>query len=203
MARIVPDARLIYVIRHPVERLRSHYRWEIQRARESRPLDDAVREPGNEYVGLSCYHHCVLPYIDRFPREQILVVRFEDLVRPPAPAWSEVLRFLSLADRPLPAGAHNVSAEKAQWTRAMAWAKRRGLIRSRRIARFPKSVRRLGKRVLMREGEASARVLEASRAPIPDGVLDPVWEDVARLESWLGTPLWRPGETVASAKAAG
>jgi hypothetical protein len=203
MAEVVPQARLIYVIRHPIERLRSHYRWEMQRAREPRPLLEAIREPGNPYVGQSCYHRCLRPYIDRFPREQILVVRFEDLVRPPAPAWSEILRYLSLADRPLPDEAHNVTADKAEWTRTMAWAKHRGLMPSRRVARLPSPIRRIGKRVLTRGGEAYEAKLEASRAPIPDEVLAPIWDDLARLEAWLGTQLWRPDEQAATAKAAG
>jgi hypothetical protein len=203
MADLIPEARLIYLIRQPVARLRSHYRWEVQRARESRPLLEAVREPGNPYLGQSSYYGCLLPYIERFPREQLLVARFEDLVGSPAPAWSEVLRFLSLDERPRPNEAHNVTAEKAQWTRAMAWAKRRGLLHSRRVARMPRSVRRLGKRMLTRDGESAAQTIEASRAPIPDEVLAPVWEDVARLEEWLGTTLWRPGEPAARAKAAG
>jgi hypothetical protein len=203
MAELIPEARLIYVIRHPVERLRSHYRWEVQRARESRPLAEAIRQPGNLYVGQSSYHRCLLPYLERFPRERLLVVRFEDLVRPPSPAWAQILRFLSLGIRPLPDGAHNVTAEKGQWTRAMAWAKRRGVLRSRRIARVPRPIRRIGKRVLMRGGEASARTIEGSRAPIPDELLDPVWEDVARLESWLGVELWRRDEPAARERAAG
>lgn len=190
MAEIIPRARLIYIIRHPVDRLRSHYRWEVQRTRESRPLVDAIREPDNEYLTLSCYHRCLLPYIDRFPREQLLVVRFEDLVRPPAPAWSEVLRFLSLADRPLPGGAHNVSNENGQWTRAMAWAKKRGLLRSSRVARVPVPIRRVGKRVLVRRGEPAVRGVAGSRAAIPDELLEPVWEDLSRLERWLGRSLW-------------
>ncbi len=203
MAELIPSARLIYIIRHPVERIRSHYRHEVQRRRESRSLVEALREPGNPYLGHSSYAACLQPYVDRFPRERILVVRFEDLVRQPAPAWSEVLRFLSLSDRPLPEGSHNVNAEKAQWTRAMAWAKSRGLVNSRRIARVPKPLRRVAKRVFAREGDTYARRLEASRAPIPDDVLTPMWADVARLEAWLGQPLWRPGDTPAGLRAVG
>jgi hypothetical protein len=202
MADLIPDARLIYIVRHPVERIRSHYRHEVQRRRESRTLLEAISDPGNPYLGQSSYAMCLQPYIDRFSREQILVVRFEDLVRPPAPAWSEVLRYLSLDDRPLPEGAHNVSADKAQWTRMMAWAKGRGLVNSRRIAKVPKPLRRAAKVVFARGGSSYARKLEASRVPIPEAPLAPMWEDIARLEAWLGSPLWPPGDAPARAKAA-
>ena len=66
--RPVPRARLIYVVRQPVERLRSHYRHEVQRSRERRPLIEAISAEGNPYVETSRYFACLRPYIDRFPR---------------------------------------------------------------------------------------------------------------------------------------
>jgi hypothetical protein len=203
MAELIPDARLIYIVRHPVERIRSHYRHEVQRRRELRTLVEAISQPRNPYVGHSSYATCLQPYVDRFPRERLLVVRFEDLVNPPASAWTKVLEFLSLTDRPLPAGSYNVTADKAQWTPAMAWAKRRGVINSGRIARVPKPLRRVAKRVFAREGDGFAKQLEASREPIPPALLTPMWNDVARLEAWLGEALWQPGDTPAHLKAAG
>jgi hypothetical protein len=202
MAGTIPEARVIYVIRHPVERIRSHYRHEVQRRRESRSLLEVLREPGNPYLGHSSYHTCFAPYIERFPPEQLLVVRFEDLVRPPAPAWSASLRLLSLTDRPVPGGAHNVSSDKAQWTRLMSWAKGHGLISFRRISRLPAPVRRVGRLLFARGGASYARKLDASREPIPGDLLAPMWEDVARLEAWLGSPLWSPAPESAAREAA-
>jgi hypothetical protein len=195
MAVTIPSARLIYVLRHPVERIQSHYRHEVQRRRESRSLLEAIQEPGNSYVGHSSYYTCLAPYLEQFPREQLLVVRFEDLVRPPAPAWSSALRFLSLPDRPVPEDAYNVSSRKAQWTWLMSWAKRNRLISFRQISRLPAPVRRVGRLLFARGGSSYARKLDVSRAPIPDDLLAPVWEDVGRLEAWLGTPLWSKEET--------
>ena len=203
MAEMIPNARLIYVLRNPVERIRSHYRHEVQRRRESRSLLEALREPDNSYTGHSCYARCLQPYIDRFRREQIIVIRFEDVVRPPLPAWSEVLRFLSLPERPAPGGAHNVSGEKAQFTWAMAWAKRKGLINFGQISRLPQPVRRVGKLLFARGGNSYARKLEASRVPIPGELLTAVWADLARLEGWLGSPLWSPENEPVSREAAG
>lgn len=197
MASVIPHARIIYVIRHPVERIRSHYRHEVQRHRESRSLLDALQEPGNSYSGHSSYGTCLQPYIDRYPREQILVVRFEDLVAPSAPAWSATLRLLSLSDRPVPASAHNVSSEKAQFSSVMAWAKRRRLISFHQISRLPAPVRRVGKILFAHGGASYARKLDASRVPIPAELLTSVWEDVGRLEAWLGVRLWSRSEETA------
>jgi len=40
----IPDARLIYVVRDPVERIRSHYRTRVAEGTESTPFDVAVFE---------------------------------------------------------------------------------------------------------------------------------------------------------------
>jgi hypothetical protein len=190
MGTTIPHARLIYIVRHPVQRIRSHYRHEVQRRRETRSLMDALRDPANPYAGHSSYYTCLRPYIGRFPREQILVVRFEDLIRPPTHAWSSVLRFLAMEQRPVPKGSYNVSNEKGQWTRTMAWAKRNRLISLQQVSRLPEPVRRMGKVIFARGGQRYERKLEDSAVPIPNELVAPVWDDVARLEAWLGLPLW-------------
>ncbi|HEY7661156.1 MAG TPA: sulfotransferase [Actinomycetota bacterium] len=203
MAQTIPQVRVIYILRHPVERIRSHYRHEVQRRREERTFVEAVREPGNPYIGHSMYFTCLQPYIERFSREQILVIRFEDLVRPPSPAWTTVLGFLSLDEREAPESAHNVGSEKAQWTRTMAWAKRHRLISLRQVSRMPKSVRRAGRFVFAREGRDYRAKLDGSRAPLDPEVLDGMWADVARLEEWMGTELWERDDQSLSRGPAG
>jgi sulfotransferase family protein len=192
MSDAVPQARLIYCIRNPVDRIRSHYRHEVQRTRERRSLIEALREPGNSYVGNSLYFSCLRPYIDRFPREQICVVRFDDLVGSAPEGWLSVLRYLGLSERPCPGTAHNVSSQSAQWTRRMLWLRRKGILHLRRVATLPGPVRAIGRRVLGRRPAAYQRQLKESFATIPDTILDPVWEDLGRLEAWLGVerPLW-------------
>lgn len=76
MAAVIPDARLVYLIRHPVERLRSQYRHNWRRCVEYEPLAEAVLRPANPYVGRSLYYQRLQPYAERFPPEQICVVRF-------------------------------------------------------------------------------------------------------------------------------
>lgn len=192
MADEIPDATVIYVIRHPVERIRSHYRHEVQRRREARPLVDALREHDNPYLGHSMYERCFRPYIERFPRERLVVVRFEDLVRAPSPAWTTVLASLGLQMRPAPETTLNASGSKAQWRSGMAWAKRHRLISLRQVSKLPRPVRRVGRRLFAQEGPAYDAKLAASRVPIPRDLVAPVWDDLERLEAWLGSSLWEP-----------
>jgi Sulfotransferase domain len=188
IAGVVPHARLIYLVRDPVERIRSHYRHEIQRARERRPLVEALRDPDNPYLRSSLYHRALSPYLERFPREQILVTRLEDLAE--GSGWRSVLTHIGLPDRPRPQGEHNVSDQKAGFTRPMLRLWESGL--AGRAAKLPKPIRRLGKRLLMRHNGRYGGRVSGSLAPIPADLLEPLWDDGARLAAWLGRtpPLW-------------
>ena len=76
--QVVPDAKLLYVIRDPVERIRSHYVHEISKRREDEAFDDAIRHRSN-YLDFTRYAYQLDLYLAHFPREQLLVLRTEDL----------------------------------------------------------------------------------------------------------------------------
>jgi hypothetical protein len=197
MAEAVPQARLIYIVREPIKRLRSHYRHEAQRHRETRSLVECLTEPGNTYLGHSMYHARLEPYLRLFPREQILVLRFDDFVEAPHPAWAEAQRFLGLPEQPAPGTAHNVTADKTQWTKTLLWMREHGVFTFARAAKLPKPIRKAGKRVFTRGGDTFRGVLDESDSVIPEELVRPAWDDLARLEEWLGVdrPLWpRPVE---------
>lgn len=188
MATIVPRARLIFLIRDPVERIRSHYRHEVQRSRERRPLVEALQDPENPYLRSSLYHRALAPYLDRFPLEQVLVARLEDLTA--GSAWEEVLTHIGLPGRPRPQESYNVSSEKAGFTRPMLRLWESGL--GRRLGKVPKPLRDLGKRLLLRRSSRYAEKLDGSLVTIPEGVLQPLWVDQRRFAERLGRsePLW-------------
>ena len=193
MAETVPKARLIYIVREPIERLRSHYRQEGQRHRETRSLVECLAEPGNTYLGHSMYHARLEPYLRLFPREQVLVIRFDDLVETPHPAWAQAQRFLGLSEQPAPGTAYNVTAaNKTQWTKTLLWMHKHGVFSLARTEKLPKPIRKAGKRVFTRGGDTFRAVLEESESAIPDELVRPVWDDLGRLEARLGVdrPLW-------------
>ena len=197
MAAVVPGARLVYLLRHPVERLRSHYRDAVLQGEEHRPLAEVMADPRNRLLRRSLYHTCLAPYTTAFPREQILVVRFEDLIAPEGEAWGALLAHLGLPERPAPTTAYNVSAERPQYGPAV-----RRLVTSRlgpHTARVPEPLRRLARPLLASADPERRARLESSRDAIPEEHLEPLWDDVARLERWLGRtrPLWeRPAPPV-------
>src|SRR5215212_8193151 len=82
MARVVPDARLIYLVRDPVERVVSFYRFaRFVLRNETRELTEAVREfDASRYVVGSRYALQLERYLDYYPRGHILVVEQRDLL---------------------------------------------------------------------------------------------------------------------------
>jgi Sulfotransferase domain len=198
MAGVVPDVRLIYTLRHPIDRLRSHYRHEVQRGRERGTLATAVASAHNEYVGSSLYFTCLQPYVRVFQRDQICVVRFEDLVHPEGTTWLAILDYLGLPPREKPLDVWNRTAEKPGISPSLAKLSDLGLIRS--SIHLPRPARKLAKSLFTRRGQAYERRLERSHAPLPDGVERRIWNDIGHLEEWLGVtrPLWQRSDSITS-----
>lgn len=80
MAAGLPDARLVYLVRDPVQRALSQYRHHQRDGAESRPVDEALLDPGSQYVARSRYHERLEPFLRHFLAEQVLVVVQERLL---------------------------------------------------------------------------------------------------------------------------
>lgn len=74
----VPDVRLIYLLRDPIERVVSHYRHELLRGRETRPLVPALCQD-ERYLTPSRYGTQLERYLDHFDSSQLLVLYSEHL----------------------------------------------------------------------------------------------------------------------------
>jgi hypothetical protein len=189
LARIIPAARLVCVVRHPVERLRSHYRHQVQRGREHRPFLDAVAGNGSDYVERSRYATCLRPWVERFGTDQLLVIRLEDLVGDDGSTWRRLLSHLAVSPLPRPEGAFNVTAGKRQFTRPMRLLWEAGLLPTR--GRVPQPVRRIARAVLLKDGRRYAQRIAGSGQPLPSELVDAMWKDVERLPALMGDPRLR------------
>lgn len=190
MRESVPDARLVYLVRHPVERARSHYQHEVQRGRETRPFREAISGLPNAYVGRSLYARALEPYLERFPAEQVLVVRFEDLISDEAPGWHAVVAHLGLTPRLAPGVAYNVTGDKAQFTPVMRWLWERRWDRG--LSRAPRLIRRLGRPLLLRQSSTYRRRLATAGEEPPPRAMAAIWDDADKLQGLMGLPrpLW-------------
>jgi hypothetical protein len=73
------DARLIYMVRHPIDRMLSHYMHNVGGGYENRPLEDALTDPESAYVGRSRYAMQLEPFLREFGAERIAIASSEDL----------------------------------------------------------------------------------------------------------------------------
>jgi hypothetical protein len=119
VAATVPGARLIVLLRNPVDRAYSHYWHQVNRGFETLSFEEAVaREPERLGDGLQRiagddldreferHHHSYLArgayadqierWLDRFPPGQLLVARSEDFFSDPADTFRRVTDFLGL-----------------------------------------------------------------------------------------------------------
>jgi hypothetical protein len=126
-AALVPAARLLVLVRDPVERAWSHYRHEVAAGRE--PLDFAAAldaEPmrlagadddlrrgvdsaaarshrRHSYAGRGRYAEQLSAWLDHYPREQVHVMLAEELFATPSPVWRSAVEFVGLAPAAPPA----------------------------------------------------------------------------------------------------
>ena len=99
------NARLIYIMRDPFDRVVSHY-WHAVRVRslngegEPRHLLKAVLASPH-YLAVSDYAFQLQPYIDLFGRESLYTLTFENLVKDPQCELDHIYRWLDIPPHPL------------------------------------------------------------------------------------------------------
>lgn len=119
LAGLLPEARLLVLLRDPVRRAYSHYWHERHRGREPLGFEEALRaEPGRidaahaqlaagaiersrahqeySYLARGRYAEQLERWFEHFPRDRVHVVRFESLAKEPLATVNEVCAFLGL-----------------------------------------------------------------------------------------------------------
>ena len=93
MREHLPDARLVYMVRDPLERLVSQYIHEWTECLVDRPIGAVV--PGaHRYLAYSCYARQLAPYLEAFGPERVLLVFFERVVAFPNEELARICRFV-------------------------------------------------------------------------------------------------------------
>jgi hypothetical protein len=124
IAGMLPDARLIAILRNPVDRAFSHYQHEVALGREPLSFEDAVDREGERmrgelermlrdpsYFSVAWWNYTYLArgryaeqlerWFASFPREQLLVLFTEELAADTAATYRRVLEFLGVGARDL------------------------------------------------------------------------------------------------------
>jgi len=115
IARDLPHAKLIFILREPVSRAYSNYLWSKMNGLETEDFATALRlEAQRErelpekwkftrpfsYFSRGLYAELLEPYVNRFLEHQLLVARFEDIIERPRALAETVQRFVGVAVRP-------------------------------------------------------------------------------------------------------
>lgn len=93
MVHVVPDVRLVYLVRDPIARAVSQYRHHRRDGSEHRPLETAVLDPASQYVARSRYHERLVPFLAAFRVERIHLVVQEELLAAPERTLPAVFGF--------------------------------------------------------------------------------------------------------------
>lgn len=106
--RYLPEARLIAILRNPIDRAYSHFLHMVRSGTER--IDDfarALQEDGRvvglhegrifqDYIGRGLYYDQLERYFGTFPREQVRVYLYEDLSGAPISTVQDAFRFLKV-----------------------------------------------------------------------------------------------------------
>jgi len=68
------DARIVYMVRDPIERILSHYLHNSGAGYETRPLEEAIVAPDSTYIARSRYAMQLKPYLEHFGADRVLVL---------------------------------------------------------------------------------------------------------------------------------
>jgi hypothetical protein len=99
LATALPDAKFVYVMRHPIDRLLSHYVHEQTAGRAGLDLAAAIDAlPG--LVAYGRYSVQLRPFLETFGPERVLPVFFHRLVTHPQAELERIGRFVGYRGRP-------------------------------------------------------------------------------------------------------
>ena len=159
---VIPNAKIIVLLRDPVERAYSHYKIEVSIGAESLPFEEAIEREeervapelermlaDEHYQSFNHRHYSYLSrglYLDQlerwfsfFPREQVKVIKSEDFFADPRRVIDDVAAFLGLPAERL--------AAYPQWNASQQIGAMGPATRQRLVEHFAEPNRRLYERL--------------------------------------------------------
>jgi hypothetical protein len=186
MASLVPEAKLLFLVRDPVERAVSHYVHNLAAGRERRGLGAALGAPHSPYVERSRYGAALESFACHFPAASILVLTREDLLLRRRETIRAAYGFAGV-DESL--WSPRMLRERNA-TNVAAWRPRRALqlLYRRRLWRYqyrlPEETKWKIERLLMSGGASRPRPIVEE--PLRERLAEYLADDVARLQELTG-----------------
>lgn len=202
IAAVVPDARLLVMLRHPVDRAYSNYGFVVQR-RNFRGSFEEFLAMRPDMLEKGFYSPHLQRYLRRFDRDRVLPIVFEDAMRDGDSARRTIGGFLGVAAESFPAsiGKVNATAVPRYGSLASAAVKVGRRLRRRHLEPLVDLGARLGARRVLARGRPMPKIDPKLRAELSRAFDD----EFDALERLLGIDVsgWRrqvmaPGEAAAS-----
>jgi hypothetical protein len=97
MYSIVPDAKLIYLVRDPIERIVSHYLHNYVWRLEHRGIEHVLAGPDRDhFLAVSKYFMQLKQYLAFFPRSRVLVLAHDELLHDRTGTMRQIFDFLEV-----------------------------------------------------------------------------------------------------------
>ena len=194
LAATLPEARLIYMVRDPIDRMLSHYLHNIGGGYDDRPLEAALADPDTAYVDRGRYYFQLEPYLDRFDDRCVELVTREELKRDRVATMRRVFAFLGVDpdfaspqfEREWETGTAKGSGRFRVMDRAVRLPGLRAL--DRNFDRLPESLRWAVERLVHDPGRGAAPKPEL-HTDLRERLAERYRPDVERLERWSGREL--------------
>jgi sulfotransferase family protein len=187
---LLPDAKLIYLVRDPVARAVSQYHFSVSVENEKRSLREALSDVNDQYSLYTCpgfYAVQLERYLANFPQKNVLVIDQADLYSERQVTLREIFGFLEVDESfvsPLFNDEFNAGDERRTYSRFMILHRRTQAA----AQRLPRGVRRFLRRSIER---TVSRPLEPQA--LDDDLRTRLQEmyapDVARLRELTGKSL--------------
>jgi hypothetical protein len=99
IAALIPQVKLIYLVRDPVDRAASQYLHHRREGTETRAIDAAVFDPHSQFMSRSRYHERLRPFLNHFTLDRIAIVAQEELATRLRPTLSFLFDFVGVDHR--------------------------------------------------------------------------------------------------------
>jgi hypothetical protein len=200
----VPEARLIALLRNPVERAYSAYTQQVRAGREPLSFGSALREEEDRiqdgwyhvyhYKNRGLYYRQLKRYYETFGEERIKVYFYEDLSEDPVGVSQDIFRFLGVDDAFEPDASARYNVSRLPRSEALAsLLDKPNLLKTAARTVVPSGVRkRVSAGLKNRNFEKAPPMPEEARRELTEAFR----EDVLKLQELLGRDLsgWLDGK---------
>ena len=179
----IPNCKLIYVVRDPVERAISHYSFAQNHDLEGLDLGSHRLR---HMINTSSYYAQIVRYLDHFDMSSILILDFDEIRSAPLSTLSRIARFIDVPSFPteIPAINVNSSGELARMPQWFLGVRRSPLISDLRRRLPPRTIERLRRLV----ASGPPRTVRHVTEEIVDHFRTELAEDARRFRYLTGMP---------------